>query len=245
MDVYLVPVASDRSELYCEVEDTPREPEPEAPAAVDRRWTPRALFHRLIDAPRRLVRRLIHAFREMLDEAERERRQGRGDTPRSTFGKIRARAMRWVAESIAEQRLLWHLRSQESATFHYPDDMDAAAATALLRQQLGQDFEKHRFWLAIDSVGLVLSGLLILVPGPNFIGYYFAFRVVGHYLSLRGAQRGLSGCEWKYEPSAPLTELRQMLSVAPHAREERVQAVATRLRLEHLAGFFQRTAIPT
>jgi hypothetical protein len=235
MDVYLVPVAPDRYELYCEVEDEPQEAETESPdGAHHRTWTPRAIY-----------RRLTNAFREMLAEAERERRQGRGDKPRGTFAKLRARAMRWVAESIAEQRLLWHLRRQESATFHYPDDMDAAAATTLLRQQLGQDFEKHRFWLAVDSVGLALAALLILVPGPNFIGYYFAFRVVGHYLSLRGAKRGLSGCEWKCEPSAPLSELRQMLDVAPHAREERVQEVATRLRLEHLAGFFQRTAIPT
>src|SRR5262245_33167479 len=98
MDVYLVPVAPDRYELYCEVEDVPQEPEAAAPVEPQRKWTPRAIY-----------RRLTHAFREMLDEAERERRHGRADKPRGTLATVRARAMRWVAESIAEQRLLWHL----------------------------------------------------------------------------------------------------------------------------------------
>ena len=34
-----------------------------------------------------------------------------------------------------------------------------------------------------------MSGLLFLVPGPNVIAYYFAFRMVGHYFSLRGARK--------------------------------------------------------
>ena len=55
-----------------------------------------------------------------------------------------------------------------------------------------RDFEKHRFWLTIDALGFIASGLLFLVPGPNAVAYYFAFRLVGHYLSMRGARQGLS-----------------------------------------------------
>ena len=45
--------------------------------------------------------------------------------------------------------------------------------------------------------------------------------------------------------SAPLAELRRAIALEPAAREERVQEVAVRLHLEHLASFFARTAIPT
>ena len=38
---------------------------------------------------------------------------------------------------------------------------------------------------------LIVSGVLALVPGPNVLAYYFAFRVVGHWLSMRGARQGL------------------------------------------------------
>ncbi|HEY7501631.1 MAG TPA: hypothetical protein VH740_24130 [Vicinamibacterales bacterium] len=230
MDVYLVPVGPDRHELYCEVPDEIDDQDAAAEST---------------DAKPGFFRRLRLRFREMLAEAERERRQAR--TTRVEGGwltRIKTRVMRWVAESIAEQRLLWHLRSQTEACLYYPDDLDEARAVAVLKTQLKSDFEKHRFWLAIDSLLFIVSGLLALVPGPNFLAYYFAFRLVGHYLSLRGARNGLSGFEWKTEKSDALSELRRAIGLAPDARDRRVHEVATRLRLEHLPSFFERTAVP-
>ena len=49
------------------------------------------------------------------------------------MARAKRRIMRWVAESIAEQRLLWHLRSQTDACLFYPDDIDEARATDVLR----------------------------------------------------------------------------------------------------------------
>jgi hypothetical protein len=77
------------------------------------------------------------------------------------------------------------------------------------------------------------------------VGYYFAFRVVGHYLSFRGASQGLTAVSWRNEPSAPLTELRRVLTLDPVSRESRLHAVAETLRLEHLVSFFERIAVST
>jgi Mitochondrial K+-H+ exchange-related len=226
MDVYLVPVGPQRYELYCEIPDDPEDEKGEAS---------KGFFRRLVDR-----------FRQMIADAERERRQGAPQgTPRGWGGRVRAKTMRWVAESVAEQRLLWHLRRQTQACLFYPDDLDEATELRLLREQLGRDFDKHRFWLVIDSLGFVGSGLLMLVPGPNLLAYFFAFRLVGHYLSLRGAKQGLSGIAWTHERSAPLTELRRVLALDPGQREPRLVAVAETLRLEHLVSFFQRSAVST
>jgi hypothetical protein len=192
-----------------------------------------------------LFRRLTNRFREMIAEAERERRQG---TPpgegRGWLSRVRARTLRWVAESIAEQRLLWHLRKQTTAVLHYPDDTDEDQAGKILRLLLSRDYDKHRFWLVIDSLLTLAAWPLSFVPGPNFLLYFFIFRIVGHYLSLRGATRGLS-VEWRRHPSPPLTELRKLLMLDPVVRESRVHAVAETLRLEHLESFFQRSAVST
>jgi Mitochondrial K+-H+ exchange-related len=226
MDVYLVPVGPSRHELYCEVPD---EPEPDQPAG---------------ESPG-FFRRLRQRFSEMLAEAERERRQARAAAPQGGWlARARARVMRWVAESIAEQRLLWHLRRQTEVNLYYPDDLDEARAMTELREHLKRDFDKHRFWLTIHALLFVASGVFFFVPGPNFVAYYFAFRLVGHYLSLRGAKQGLSGVNWRPIKSAELTELRRAIGLAPAVRERRVNEVALRLRLEHLASFFERTAVP-
>ena len=244
MDVYLVPVGTDRYELYCEVPDEPVTEDGEA-ADDGGEHQPPGVFRRAVAWPGGFFRRLRARFREMLAEAERERRLGRASSPQDAWlARVKARGMRWVAESIAEQRLLWHLRSQTVACLHYPDDIDEARSISLLQAQLRRDFEKHRFWLAINAVLFVLSGLLFFVPGPNAVAYYFAFRLVGHYLSMRGARQGQSSVEWRAERSAPLAELRRAIALEPTARERHVQDVALRLRLEHLASFFARTAVP-
>jgi hypothetical protein len=236
MEVFLVPVGPDRYELYCEVPDEPAVPLDEPP--------PQGFFRRMTQWLS--VRRLKHRFNEMLAEAERERRHGRTVSHHDGwFTRAKGKIMRWVAESVAEQRLLWSLRRETDGTLFYPDDMEEAPAAAVLCKQLKRDFDKHQFWLIIDSLGFIASGALMLVPGPNILAYYFAFRLVGHFFSLRGARQALNYMAWTNTPSRPLSELRRIIHIAPEEREQQVQNVAGALRLEHLAQFFQRIAIPS
>jgi K+-H+ exchange-related protein len=233
MDVFLVPVGADRHELYCEEPDDVHD---------DAAQAPRGFFGGL--KHRFGARALKHRFSAMLADAERERRRGRAVKEHQGFAaRLKARTMRWVAEAVAEQRLLWHLRRQTAATFFFPDDLDEPVAVAELRRQLARDFDKHRFWLIVDSLGFIASGVFFFVPGPNVVSYYFAFRMVGHYLSLRGAKHGLHVVSWMNEPSAPLAALRAAIALAPGARAQRLEDLAAELRLEHLPSFVERTAV--
>lgn len=237
MEVFVVPVGPDRYELYCEVPDD----------APDVGEGPRVSGHRF--SPIAVARRTLHAlklrFNRVVADAERERRRSRAEQPAGGwFTRLKTRGMRAIAESIAEQRLLWHLRGQMSAALVHPDDLPPGDANTFLRKQLGRDFDKHQFWLIFDTLGLLGSFLLVPIPGPNPLLYYFGFRVVGHYLSLRGARQGLNVTAWTLRPSAHLTELRRAITLDPATREARVQDIAGRLNLEHLATFFERTAVP-
>jgi hypothetical protein len=223
MDVYLVPIGRERYELYCEVPDEPEPPE--------------------IDEGAGFVTRMKRRFSAMLAEAERERRGSIDPPARGAFARLKARTLRYVAESIAEQRLLWHLRRQNDACLFFPDDLEESPARTLLRRQLGRDFERHRFWLIVDSIGFVASGALFFLPGPNIVAYYFAFRMVGHYLSIRGARQGLDVVQWTSERSGPLSELRQAVDLKGDERDRRVHDIAEALKLEHLVKFFKRTAM--
>lgn len=224
MDVYLVPVAADRYELYCEEQE-------ELPPD---------------DAvPDGFVKRTLHRVRLTVAEAERARHEEpSADAPPKTFvARIKARLLRYVAESIAEQRLLWHLRGCAESSLVHPDDVGEGQARELVRRHLNRDFERHRFWLAIDSLGLIGSAVLALLPGPNLVAYYFVFRIVGHFLSVRGARQGLVKTQWTPQASAALTALRALVDVPPADRGDRVREVASTLRLERFPAFFEKTAI--
>ena len=220
-----MPVAVDRYELYCE------EHGDHAGAAAD--------------AETGFVRRAARRFREQIAEAEREsRRPASADASRPSYAaKVKTRSLRWIAQTIAEQRLLWNLRRASDARLLHPHDLNDGRARQLLRRSLTRDWERHRFWLAIYALFGAASLLLVVLPGPNVIGYYFLFRIVGHYFSMRGARQGLSVTAWTLEASEPLTALRSVVARASADRADVVGGVASSLKLEHLATFFERTAV--
>ena len=98
--------------------------------------------------------------------------------------------------------------------------------------------------VAVDQADLTIGQgeVFVVLPGPNVIGYYFLFRIAGHYLSMRGARHALSKTSWTLQPSAPLTTLRSVVEHPAADRAKVVVGVASSLQLEHLAQFFERCA---
>jgi Mitochondrial K+-H+ exchange-related len=228
MDVYVIPVAPDRYELYCEHGDSDDDvagPEP----------------------PRGRFARMYANFRDALARVEEERVSGekRADGPRTWTDRMKDRALCWIAEKIAEQRLLWRLRNETELMLHYPDDMEGDVAIACARADLQREADRHSKWLVIDSLLFVASGVFFFVPGPNLIAYYFGFRLVGHYLSRRGARHGLTEVNWQSCASPQLSRLRRVLALEPNERDREVHDVASALQLPHLAKFFERTSVKT
>jgi hypothetical protein len=226
MDVYLVPIGPDGYELYCETRDTP---EPD----VDQRagW-------------RQNASRTFRSVLAYLDEERQRRAAMRAARHRGTlFQRARNRVVAWLAERVAEQRLLWHLRTQQAAAAHYPDDMSAADTAGIVVRSLRRDGARHGRWLVVNAIGLALTAPLSVIPGPNIPVYYFVFRVVGHYLSWAGARHGVSSVQWQYTPCPPLTDLRRIETLPRTERAVLAHAVAERLGLEHLDTFAERIAL--
>jgi hypothetical protein len=219
--VYLVPLGRNRYELYSEAAD---EPEPDATP------TP-GYFRTRLERLRERWRATVHAARH-------------GAPSHGRVARLRDWAVSRIAESIAEQRTLWALRSMTAAEFQYPADLSESAATTVLRTLLANARKHHGLWLILDSLlFVVLAPALFLVPGPNIVAYYFGLRAVGHLLSWRGARRGLDGTTWRPCPEPALAELATLVDEPREARATRVEAIASRLKLPRLAAFFDRAAV--
>src|SRR4051812_34106768 len=107
MQVFLIPIGPDRYELYSEMPD-------EALAPGDPHDPPG------------LVKRMLTRLRAKVAQYEDERHLA--DPPRRGLaGRIVARFGRMIAETLAEQRLLWQLRRETAVTAVHPADLDAVA----------------------------------------------------------------------------------------------------------------------
>jgi hypothetical protein len=226
LDVFLVPVGGSRHELYCESTHDDPIAGPAPPTESASWW-----------------QRQIARFRATLAEAEEERlRRNRGEADPARGGLWRA-VMRRIAETIAEQRLLWQLRKQGDARLMHPDRISSDRAVELMRAALSKDLAKHRRWCVIDALlTAVLGPLFFVVPGPNIVSWFFFFRAIGHYLALRGATHGLNVTAWQTQASPDLTALGEALRLPRDERRPRLDAIAAALGLEHLTGFVERVS---
>jgi hypothetical protein len=225
MDVYLVPVGPNRFECYYEAAEQEEADEPAEGKGFFARMRAR--------------------FNEQLKEAERARLERTIEEPKSFLGRMQKRSMRWIAERIAEQRLLWHMRRVAAATLHVPEDLPREQADAVMRASLKRDADSHRNRMILHTAVLAVVAPMALIPGPNVLGYLFTFTVVGHFLAWRGAVRGLHYISWTIQPNAALTELRQAFSLDAAARHRTIQEVSHRLHLPKMALFVERLTTQT
>jgi hypothetical protein len=215
MDVYLVPVAGDRYALYSE-----------HVAPVDPGTGTRPNF----------FARTRDRVRRALAESTAERHL---NPPTSLIARLRHAVAHRVAEVVAEQQLLWHLRRPTEARLVHPDDLTRTDAIDRMRELLLHDRDRHRRWAVVDAVLTVATTPAALLPGPNVFAYYFLFRSVGHWFAQRGASRGLSGIVWQAVASPHLTSVRAALPLGADLRVASLTAIATALGLVHAGKFIE------
>jgi hypothetical protein len=191
--VFLVPIGVERFDLYTE-------PPEDAAGGVHE--------------PDGFWRRKAHRLQERWRQAVRAAHAAPGDAAPGRFAHARDWVVRHFAESMAEQRTLWSLRGVTAATFVYPADLTDASAAAIRSRLLAAARRHHGLWLLVNLAGVAATAVLVLLPGPNVIGYYFVFRVIGHFLSWRGAAQGLDRTSWRGQPEPALTELASLASLA-------------------------------
>jgi hypothetical protein len=216
--VFLVPLGGQRYELYCERHHTGPD---EAPTEGGG-W----------------FAGLRQKFSVMLKQAE----DADEPAPASAglFARMQARMMAWVAERVAEQRLLWNLRGRDQVIVTHPDDLPFEQVMEIARSALRADHRRHTRWLVVDTLLFIASGVFFFIPGPNVIGYFFAFRVVGHWLSMRGAAYGRDTSTWTGRPSPPMTALRAAVALPAHERARAIEPIARDLDLRRLTVFVDR-----
>ncbi|MEQ1896788.1 MAG: hypothetical protein ABL971_05295 [Vicinamibacterales bacterium] len=227
MEVYLVPIGQARYELYSEQADAGPPGDPDEPQTG-------------------LLARARLRFAEMLLAAadrQRAKREGRWTAPVSRMARVRDWITAWVAERVEEEELHWALRRIHAAVLVHPADMDGEFAMATVRRTLAHDRRRHWRWAVAHGILFVAGGLFAVIPGPNLIAYYFAFRMFGHWLSARGAAQGLTRVSWSTRASEPLAELGEALLLAPHERRPRVAGIAAALGLTDLGAFIERVTL--
>jgi hypothetical protein len=92
----------------------------------------------------------------------------------------------WVHPDEAMLARLWRAQSID---LHHPAARPGNEVRALWQGYLGQQWVRHLVWLLFNVSIAPFAALLCFLPGPNLIGYWFAYRGIHHLLAVWGIRR--------------------------------------------------------
>jgi hypothetical protein len=100
------------------------------------------------------------------------------------------RAWDWL-HSFAhpDEAMLARLRWARRIELHHPATRPGDQVRLMWRDYLTQQWRRHLIWMSINGVIAPFSVVFAILPGPNLIGYWFAYRAIHHLLVVWGIAR--------------------------------------------------------
>ena len=156
----------------------------------------------------------------------------------SGFGLRMRRAWEWLQNQISPHEALPRsLRLATTIELYHPARVSEEKAKDAWAHYLAARWRYHLLWFTVNALIAPLTILLMWVPGPNVIGYWFVYRAVCHALAMMGLRRARSGeIETHFHSS-------EMLGETPLGTDEEITLLAAKLELNELGAFIKRAKL--
>lgn len=156
----------------------------------------------------------------------------------SGLGLHMRRAWEWLQARISpHESLPRSLRLATSVELYHPTRVTEEEAREAWARYLGARWRYHLMWFIANAVIAPLTILLVWIPGPNVIGYWFVYRAVCHTLAMLGLRRArLGSVETHFHSS-------DMLGDDALETNEGIAILATKLELKELEAFIKRARV--
>jgi Mitochondrial K+-H+ exchange-related len=88
-----------------------------------------------------------------------------------------------------DEAMLARLRSARRIELHHPAARSESDVLGEWQSYLARQGRRHYFWLGVNALITPFATALFILPGPNVIGIWFAYRTVHHMLVVWGISR--------------------------------------------------------
>ena len=145
------------------------------------------------------------------------------------------RAYGWLSGRRRRRELLLKsLGEIGRVRIHHPSTMSEAQARSVYDRQIQAAIEKHGKWMIANAAAMPVSVPLSLIPGPNLLLGYLAWRSVSHYRSRKAGQRATE-LPIDFVPETVLSELADLLQQKTlFRRKRRIRKLGEQLGLANL-----------
>lgn len=133
------------------------------------------------------------------------------------------------------EAILTNAAKSARITLHYPEHLSAGEANGIFDDLLAAQIKKHKRWLIVNGALLPLSVLFSIVPGPNLLLAYLAWRTLAHYRGKKGGEKALSELEIVLAPQNQLYRLDKLINKRISLnRKGKIRRIGESLGIERL-----------
>ena len=92
-------------------------------------------------------------------------------------------------------------------TVYYPANLSLDKVREIYNGIIQVQIKKHKRWFIVDGALLPISAIFSIVPGPNLLLAYLAWRTLAHYKTKKGGERAVSDLEIGFVKNSELEKL--------------------------------------
>ncbi|MEO6811885.1 MAG: hypothetical protein ABI353_22475 [Isosphaeraceae bacterium] len=146
--------------------------------------------------------------------------------------KLRA-LLRWGPDP--EESLLRRLRHADAIRVHHPASISDGSAREAWLAFLAKRRTRHLIGLLVNAMIAPFTLLLIPLPGPNIIGFWFVYRVLAHFWALLGLRRARAlHATIEFLPTAVLD------TPITSVEDQHIPEIEQQCGLRHLRAYLKR-----
>jgi hypothetical protein len=144
-----------------------------------------------------------------------------------------------------QERVIKRFHYARHGFFFCSNSMGTETAEELLRRLMQSQRNKHMVWLGIDAgislIAIVLTPILMPLPGPNVFFYYPLLRTLSHYHAFSAARKFLRAVKTEFHSLGVLDSIEEILrQPSAYRDEEQLEILARNMKLEGLPTFVKR-----
>ena len=112
-----------------------------------------------------------------------------------------------TAKRNRSEKLLKEMKTLSQITVYYPANLSLDKVREIYNGIIQVQIKKHKRWFIVDGALLPISAIFSIVPGPNLLLAYLAWRTLAHYKTKKGGERAVSDLEIGFVKNSELEKL--------------------------------------
>ena len=112
-----------------------------------------------------------------------------------------------TAKRNRSEKLLKEMTTLSHITVYYPANLSLDKVREIYNGIIQVQIKKHKRWFIVDGALLPISAIFSIVPGPNLLLAYLAWRTLAHYKTKKGGERAVSDLEIGFVKNSELEKL--------------------------------------